>query len=242
MTRESLFYKILSGIHIVFFASILSFLTVVLSGTLMLLPVLGAVFFIGKDSIYKRINVNDSVIATFFKYLKKSLTLLRFIPLYFMMILNVAGMIVAAKNGNLTYSIICLSIISMLLVIMFYLAGYFVFVMHADEKEDKHKASGKEKILKGKSVVMEVIALMLLKPQFVIPIFAGIVLCVFFFSTTLLIILCFLGTFFLTALEAVIFIQILWYKKLIGILDEEEEYAYLVDGSIKKGITKGRNI
>jgi hypothetical protein len=205
----------------------------------MLLPVLGAVFFIGKDIIYKEININDSVIATFFKYLKKSLRLFKFIPLHFMLLLNIAGMIVSAGAGNLTYSIICLTFTSILLVIMLYLVGYFVFVIKTGGRENMKKSSGKEEMAREKNVVMEVIALMLLKPQFVIPVFAGIVLCVFFFSNTLLTILCFLGTFFLTALEAVIFIQILYYKKAIGILDEEEEYAYLVDGSLKnKGFAK----
>lgn len=247
MTRESLFYKILSGIHIVFFTSVLSFLMVVLSGTLLLLPVLTAVFFIGRDVIYKVININDSIIATFLKYLRKSLKLMKYIPLQLIMILNITGMVAAARTGNLIYSILCLTITAFLLVIMLYLAGYFVFVMEAEGFGNNNAVSingetsklKNKSILCGKSLVMEVIALMLLKPQLVIPIFAGIVLSIFFFSDTLLLILCFLGTFFLVALEAVIFIQILWYKKAIGVLDEEERYAYLVDGSLKnKAVVK----
>lgn len=217
MKRESLFYKILSGIHIVFFTSILCFFTILLSGTFLLLPVLGAAFMIGKDIIYKVININDSIVKKYFVYLKRSFKLMKFIPVHIIMLLNVAGMILSAQEENLVYSVVCLAIIAFLLVFMLYTAGYFVFF---SEKVD----------------LIEVLLVMLLKLNYLLPVFAGMVFCVFFFSSTLLAILCFCGSFFVFAVEAVVFIQILYYKKILGVLDENDEFAYLVNRSKKHNV------
>lgn len=215
MTRESLFYKILSGIHIVFFTSILCSITIVLSGTLLLLPVLGAAFLIGKDALYKELNINDSIIKTYFGYLKESLPLMKFIPINLVALLNVAGIFIGGQLNNTLYSVICLVIVSFLLVFMLYLAGYFVFI--------------------NKQVnIIETLFCMLLKPQFLIPLFAVAVLCGVFFSGIIMAILMFTGTFFLFAIEVVIFIQLLYFKKLAGNLDEKDEFAYLVLNQNKK--------
>lgn len=214
MTRESLFYKILSGIHIVLFTSILCFGMILLSGTLLMIPVLGATFQIGKDAIYKKLDITDSIIKTFFLYFKDSFTLAKFIPVSMILLLNVAGMIQAARAGIMLYSVACLAIIAMLIVFMLYVAGYYTFV-------DK------------KVKCMNVIICMLLKPQFLISIFIVMVLCAFFFSGTMIRILIFSGSFFLFVLEVMIFIQTLTYKKVLGTLTEDEEYAYLVDRQIK---------
>ncbi len=198
MMGESLLYKILSAIHIIFFTSLLNFLVVVLSGSLLLLPAAGAVFLVGKEVIYKRININDSIIKTYFKYVKQSLKLLRFLPVHFILILNTGGMIVSAGNNKLAYSVLCLTLLSIILAFVMYLAGYFVFI---SEKVN----------------IIEVIFIMLLKLQYFIPVFAGIVLCVFFFSGILLAVLAFCGAALIIAFEAVILIPVSHYKKLAGI-------------------------
>ncbi len=209
MTKSTLFYKILSAIHIVFFTSILCMGTIIITGTLLMLPAIGAVFLIGKDALYKKLNVNDSIIKTYFIYLKTAMLLLKFFPVNLIMILNVAGMIIAAGTNNTIYAVVCLTFVSFLLVFMFYIAGYFAFI-------------------NNKVNLMDSFFCMLLKPQFLIPIFAIMVICGFYFSIAMLIILFLTGTFFLFAIEVVIFIQTLYYRKLIGNLDEDEEFAYLI--------------
>jgi hypothetical protein len=215
MTRESFFYKILSGVHIVFFTSLLCGLTMLMSGTLLMLPVLSAAFFIGKDVIYRKININDSIVMTYFKYLKESLPLMKFIPINLIMLLNAAGMFMAVKANNTIYSVVCLAFISFLIVFMLYIAGYYVFV-------NKNFNA------------LEAAVCMLLKPQFLIPVFAVMVVNSVFVSVTLLIILLFTGTFFLFALEVIVFIHILYFKKLTGNLGEEDDFAYLVNRERKK--------
>lgn len=214
MTRESLFYRILSAIHIVFFTSILCFVTILLSGTLLLLPVMGAAFMIGKDTIYKVININDSIVKTFFRYLRSSLKLLKFVPVSLVMILNVVGMLVAAKAENMVYSVTCLAFIAFLLVLTMYIAGFYVFVNETVN-------------------LIDVMFAMFMKPLFLVPIFAGMVCCVTLFSNALLMILFFTGTFFMFAIEVVIFIQMLFYKKVLGMLDKNDEFAYLAYGKEK---------
>lgn len=210
MTRQSLFYKIISAIHIVLFTSMLAFGMIFLTGNLFAMPVLGAVFMLGKDAIDKKLDINDSIVKTYFKYLKKSLTLMRFCPINIILLLNIAGMLIAAKTELFLYSVVCLALISFLLVFMLYIAGYYVFV---DEEVS----------------LMEVMLCMLLKPQYLMPVFVIMVLCAFFASTTLGIILIFTGTFFLFALEVLVFIQTLYYKQMLGKLRQDDEYYYMIN-------------
>lgn len=215
MIRENLFYKILSGIHIVFFTSLLCGLTILLSGTILLLPAFGAIFQIGKDYINKELNINDSIIKTYFVYLKDSLTLLKFFPVNLLVILNVIGMYVAFNTNYMIYAVLCLAVISFLFLFMLYICGYYVFV---DKKVN----------------LIEVAICMVLKPQFLIPLFAILVVFNVFVSLKVLAVLLCTGSFFLFALEVVIFIQSLYFKKLNGNLSEEDEFAYLVYGKKKK--------
>jgi hypothetical protein len=209
MIRESLFYKILSGIHIVFFTSLLFFATILFSATILFLPALGAVFLIGKDVINKDININDSIIRTYCCYLKQTMKLLKLAPVNLVMVLNIIGMLITAKAGNLLYSLICLALAAFLLVLMLYISGYYVFMNETVN-------------------MIEVTFIMFLKLQFLIPVYVGMICCICFFSNTLLLISVFSGTFFIFAVEVVIFIQLLYYKKLTGILEENDKFAYLV--------------
>lgn len=215
MTRESLFYRIISAIHVVLFTSILAFGMIFLTGNLLMLPILGAVFRIGKDFMEKKLDINDSIVRTFFHYLNKSLRLMRFCPVNLILLLNVAGMLVAVKTEQLIFSIICLILIAFLLVFMLYIAGYYTFV---DKKVN----------------LMDVVFCMLFKPQYLIPVFVIMILCTYFASTTLGIILLFTGTFFLFALEVLVFIQMLYYRELTGGLQENDEFYYLIHRSEQK--------
>jgi hypothetical protein len=176
------------------------------------MPVLGAAFLIGKDAIYKDLNINDSIVKTFFRYLKNSFCLLKFIPIQLIIVLNLIGMTAADRVNNKMYSVLCLSFISFLFVLMLYISGYYVFV---DKKVN----------------VIEVVIGMLLKPQILIPVFIIIVLCTSLFSFAFMVILLFTGAFFLFAIEVLILIQMINYKKVTGMLDEKDEFAYLAENS-----------
>jgi hypothetical protein len=49
MMKQTPLNRIMSAVHIIFFSSLLCFGTICLSGTVLLMPALGASFLIGKD-------------------------------------------------------------------------------------------------------------------------------------------------------------------------------------------------
>lgn len=214
MMKESLLYKVMSAIHVILFTSVLCFGITLLSGTLLMIPSIAAAFVIGKTLIYNQFDINESIIKGFFKEFKKALCLLRFIPVNLIMLVNIAGIIVAAKLGMMIYSVLCLMIISLLLTMIFYIAGFHVFINH-------------------KLTLTEVAFCMFFKPTLLVPIFSGMVIFVFFFQALIAKILLVSGCFFLFIIELVIFLHMLYYKQLNGI-EEEGEYAELVKYTMKK--------
>lgn len=210
MIRTGLLYKVLSAVHIVFFSSILCFGTICLTGTILLMPALGASFLIGKDAIYKELDINDSIIRTYFRYLKASMKLAKYFIVNIIIALNITGMLVAAGINNIAFFVICLAITAFLLTFLLYIAGYYTFVS-------------------DRINMIEVVAGMFTKLKLLLPVFIVMVFCVYFFSGTLLMILFLMGTFIIFALEILIFIQMLHLKKLLGTLDNDERFAYLVN-------------
>ena len=219
MKRESLLYKILSAIHIVFFTSILCFGLIFLSGTILLIPALCAAFKIGKEVLSKKIDITDSTIKTYLVEFKNAIGTLRFLPLNLILLLNVAGMWYSGLNENLTYYVICLMITAFLLTYCLYIAGYRCFV------DEKFK-------------LMDVAFAMLFKPMFLIPLFAAMVLLTFYFGAIPAIILFLMGTFFLFALEVAILIHLLYFEDMLGKLEEDNEFRYLIKSD--KGENKKR--
>lgn len=215
MIKKVPFYKILSAIHVVFFTSILCFGTVFVTGTLLMIPALAAAFKIGKAVLYDELDITNSIVLMYFRYLKESLRLERFVPVNLIMILNMAGMWAAAGMENTPFLIICLVMLAMLLTVSLYIAGYDTFVDHQFQLADV-----------GVS--------MFIKPLSVITVLIVMILCIYFFSGVLATVLIFTGTFFLFVLEVVIFVTMLYYLDWTGRLDEEDKFAYLVLRAKKK--------
>lgn len=215
MIRRAPFYKILSAIHVVFFTSILCFGVICLSGTLLLLPALGAVFRVGKDFLYDELDVTNSIVALFFRYLKQALHLERFFPVSLMVLLNLLGIWAGTRMEKVLYSLACMVILALLLTLALYIAGYDTFAGEARS-------------------VADVVVAMFLKPLSVVTILIVMILCIYFFSGTLAAILLFMGTFFLFVIEVVIFITMLYYLKMTDQLDEADKYAHLVNGKRRK--------
>ncbi len=92
MIKKSVFYKVLSAVHIVFFTSILCFGMIFLSGSLLMVPSLCAAFQIGKAAMYEGLDITDSFVLAFFRNFKKFLGMERFVPVNLIMLLNLAGM------------------------------------------------------------------------------------------------------------------------------------------------------
>ena len=207
MIKKSVFYKILSAVHIVFFTSILCFGIIFLSGSLLMIPSLCAAFHIGKATMYDGLDITDSIVLTFLRYFKKSLGLERFVPVNFIMLLNLAGMYFAADAGLIPA---CLVIFSMLLTLCLYIAGYAVFV------DDKFRLE-------------EAAVAMLVKPLSVLSIFTAMLLLTCFFSGMIAAVLVLMGTFFLFVAELVIFLTMLKYRQMSGQLDEGDKFAYMLD-------------
>lgn len=210
MIRQTPFYRILSAIHIVFFSSLLCFTTICLSGTILFLPAVGASFLIGKDAIYKSLDINDSIIKTYFAYLKSSMKLVKFFSVNIIVALNIMCMITMANSDHFTYSVVCLVISALLLSFMLYIAGYHTFV--------------NEKIK-----LTEVFISMFTKVHLLIMVFIIMILCVIFFSGTLATIFALCGTLIVFVLEIPIFIQMMHLLNLFGRLDSDDQFAYLVN-------------
>ncbi|MFT3983009.1 MAG: hypothetical protein QM697_03805 [Lachnospiraceae bacterium] len=209
MIRENLLYKVMSYLHIALFVSLCCALTIVLSGTLLLLPAVAAVFRIGREILYKKEDVNESVVKLYFHYLKDSLCLMKFIGVELIFLLNLASLYLFAGQQGVLLSVAALAAAAFLLIFQLYIAGYFVFVAE-------------------KFTMEEVAFAMILRPAFLIPLFAGMVLLLFFFNLTIAVILLFTGAFFLFALQVPVFIQMLFYRKMRGTLDETDAFYYLV--------------
>lgn len=209
MMKQTPLNRIMSAVHIIFFSSLLCFGTICLSGTVLLMPALGASFLIGKDVLYKRLDINDSIIKNYFRYLADSIKLVKYFAINIIIALNIAGMIAAAKTSNFIYSVACLVIAAFLFTFIFYIVGYHAFVSN-------------------KINIVEVVASMFTKLYLLITVFIVMVLCVLFFSGTLLAVLFVSGTLLVFGLEIPIFIQMLHLKKILGRIDSSEKYAYLV--------------
>lgn len=214
MMKESLLYKVMSIVHVILFTSVLCFGITLLSGTLLMIPSITAAFVIGKTLIYNQFDINESIIKNFFKEFKKALSLLRFIPVNLIMLINIVGIIVAAKLDMMVYSILCLVIMSLLLTLVFYIAGFYVFVTH-------------------QMTLTEVAFSMFFKPTLLVPLFSAMVIFIFFFEALIAKILLVSGSFFLFIIELIIFLHMLYYKQLSGI-KEEGEYAELVKYAVDK--------
>lgn len=215
MMKKIPLYQILSAIHVVFFTSLLCFGLTFLSGMLLAIPAFAAAFQIGKDWMYDELDINSSIIRGYLGYFRESLRLLRFLPVSLVMVLNLAGILTATKLQSFIYAVICMAIFALLMTVALYIAGYNTFV----SKEFK---------------LLDVVIAMFLKPLTIVTIMIIMVLCTYFFSGTLAVILLLMGTFFLFVIEVVIFITMLYYLKLTKQLDEEDKFAYLVSEKRKK--------
>lgn len=210
MIRENLLYKIMSGIHVVFFTSILCAVMILCTGTILMIPAIAALFPFGKLILEKKFNINDSVVKTYFRNLKKKLNLLRYLPINCLLILNYFGLRNALAMNMNGIAIACIVLMSFLIVLIFFIAGFSEFMDH-------------------KGDIIETVMAMFCQPQYMFPIFVLMVILLMYVNLYILIILAFCGSFFIMALEVPVFMQYLKFKMIFHIEDEDTtQFSYLV--------------
>ena len=192
----------MSTLHVILLTSILCFGVTFLSGTLLMIPSVIAVFTIGKTLLYNQFDINDSIIKNFFRVFRGALPLLRFMPINLIILINSVGILAAAQLNMPIYCLICLMIMALLLTFIFYIAGFYVFIDH-------------------KVQLVEVAFAMFFKPTFLVSLFSGMVIFTLFFQAELAKILLVCGSLFLFIIEIVIFVHMLYYKQFKGIQEDE---------------------
>lgn len=127
MIKENMFSKVLSGIHLFFWISLMFTLVTVGTGFVLLIPALATLFQIGREFILGEYNVYDSNVKNFFKGVWSKRRLLRFFPIEIMLLLQFAGLFVTAKMGSLILSIVFIATSSLLLAFLLYVCAYSSF-------------------------------------------------------------------------------------------------------------------
>lgn len=194
---------LLSAVHLCFVMSIVCFSVTYLSLGILALPALTSAFRTGRDVIYKKYDIYDSVVKTFFKRMKTEMRMMRYFPIQFIIILQAVG-IYAAGKVEMDFLVIPLVVgIASLLTLLIYIAAYHVFYSELPS-------------------VADVVIAMFYRIQYMTIIWMLMLLASVFFGTVFIAVSLFIGAIALFAVEAVAFLGITAFRKLKGELTEEE--------------------
>ncbi len=127
MMKENIFTKVLSGIHLFFWISLMFTVVTVGTGFAFLIPALATLFQIGREFILGEYNVYDSNVKNFFKGVWSKRGLLYFIPIEIMLLFQFAGLLAAVNIGNFKMSIVLIAASSLLLAFLLYVCAYSSF-------------------------------------------------------------------------------------------------------------------
>ena len=208
MIRESKVYKVLCGVHVVFFTSLLGFGLTYLSASILLLPSLYGVFYIGKEIFYGQFDINNSIIKTFWSAFKKGVALLKFLP--FQLIIVVNGISVLMNTYNALMGYFSMVVIAFLITYLIYACHYYTFV-----EQEVHYT--------------DVFVYMFYNPLYLCMLFILSLLALVFINGNVLVLLLFCGSTFIFVIECFLVLHVLFYKKTLGILEEEDELLQRLD-------------
>ena len=194
---------ITSAIYLISVLSIECFAVIYLSLGILLLPALTSAFLIGKDVIYRRFDVYDSITKRFFGQLKKQLVMLRYFPIQLIMIMQALGIYASNKIGSHFLLYLLIPSIAFMMTLVVYLITYHVF----------HKKMPE---------ITEVIIAMFYKVQYMISVWVIMLLVLYFLRPAMLGIFLIAGEIMLLGTESVAFIGITSYKKAKDELGEED--------------------
>ncbi|MDE6593551.1 MAG: hypothetical protein K2K57_10890 [Oscillospiraceae bacterium] len=192
-----------SAIHLIAVLSAVCFGTIYLTLGILTLPALTSAFLVGKDVIYKRFDVYDSLAKRFFRQLKEEMGMMRYFPLQLIIIVQLLGMYAAGRVGMLPLAYVLLPCMAFLMTLVIYIIAYHVFY---EKKPD----------------VIRVIIAMFYRVQYLMTIWVLMILVSILFQTSMLGILLIIGEVFLLLLEAAAFLGITAYKRAKGDLNDDD--------------------
>lgn len=197
--KETGLQKALAFIHLIFILSLTAFLTIAVSGTILLLPSICAAFAIGRDLLEGKFNVYDGLIKRFYKELWNYRQALRFFPAQLILYLQLFSLAVFAGDGSFTFRVVLIVIAALLLTFIFYACAYMIFIDEAIRCE-------------------VVVVKMMMQVGIFISLFILMLLLLLFISTKAALLLFVAGALILLLIEACIYYTI---KKTEDILNKE---------------------
>ncbi|MEN8904834.1 MAG: hypothetical protein ABF289_02630 [Clostridiales bacterium] len=204
MINETKMYKILSFVHLIFITSIFLVIITIVSCGILFLPALTSVFYLGKELMFGNYNVFDGIFKILFKKLKYYIYMLRFLPVGVLFVLQCLGIYIAALQGMYILQVFLLSTGAFLLVYHFYICGYEVFI-------------GKE------YTWFQVILTMFYKISYFLTLWILAILAIVFFQLSSIKYLLITSGIIVLAIEIVIFLALISFKKVSGLLKDDDE-------------------
>lgn len=204
MMKESRIHKIVSFIHLIFIISLFLGITTVVSGGILFLPALTAVFYLGKELIYKRYNVYDGLIKILFTKVIQHIRILRFLPVEILFIMQCIGFYMASMLQMKTLQIILLSSGAFLFVYLLYICGYEIFI--------------------GKDYTwFKVIIAMFYRINYLISLWIFTILVMLFMQLSFIKFFIIAGGLVVLTLEILVFLSLISFKQALGLLEDDEK-------------------
>ncbi len=205
---------ITAAICLISVLSIECFVTIYLSLGILLLPALTSAFMIGKDVIYRRFDLYDSITKRFFVQLKKQLPMLRYFPIQLIMILQTVGIYASNRISARFMIYLLVPSVAFMMTLVVYLITYHVFYKNMPE-------------------ITEVIIAMFYKVHYMISVWVIMLLMLYFLRPAMLSIFLIAGEIMLLGIECVAFLGLSSYKKAKHELGEEDT-EYFGEEFLKK--------
>ncbi|MBQ5316272.1 MAG: hypothetical protein J6I96_01840 [Oscillospiraceae bacterium] len=124
---------VLDAVHVVFWLSIVFFVTVYVTFGILLIPALMSFFAVGKDILYGHYDRTDSIFGRFFSGIKNNIGMMRYFPLVLILALEAVGVTASARIGFMVISYVCIVLMGLILTYIIYLC---LCRTHIDEKCD----------------------------------------------------------------------------------------------------------
>ena len=192
-----------SMIHLCVVLSAVCFAAVFLTLGILALPALTAAFVIGKDIILRRFDVNDSVHRRFFRLLKENMSMMRYLPLQLIAVVQGVGIIACGRMGMAMFGYCLFALMAFVLTLTVYIITYHVFCKPLPE-------------------VPEVLIAMFYKIGSLLAVWALMLIVLVMSDIKLIPIALAVGAIPLILTEAVSFIGVMSFRKASGAITETE--------------------
>ncbi|MBR4224569.1 MAG: hypothetical protein IKR73_07145 [Oscillospiraceae bacterium] len=198
------FYNILNYIHVIFWLSLLSVLTIYLTLGILLIPSLTSVYIIGKEIILGDYDMTDSVFKRFFGGVRSRIGMMRYFPLQIIFCLEAAGVYAGHITGMSIISYVCTVLMSLVLTYTIYIC---LCRVHMEQKCD----------------LITVAVIMLYSLPSALSIWLILTIVCLFFCPAVMIASLLIGALVLIVMQGVAMIGILKFKEDTSQLTEKEK-------------------